>query len=54
VRVRRLTGGRSGRRRRAQRPRGHRRACSGVLLAINLMKDDPGAAKKLMDALVTK
>ena len=27
---------------------------AGVLLALNLMKDDPGAAKKLMDALVTK
>jgi hypothetical protein len=27
---------------------------AGVLLAINLMKDEPGAAKKLMDALVTK
>ena len=27
---------------------------AGVLLAINLLKDEPGAAKKLMAALVTK
>lgn len=27
---------------------------AGVLLALNLMKDEPGAAKKLMDVLVTK
>lgn len=27
---------------------------AGVLLALNLLKDEPGAAKKLLDALVTK
>jgi hypothetical protein len=27
---------------------------AGVLLALNLLKDEPGAAKKLLDALLTK